>query len=271
MTLLLFDHLQEIASDIASSEHLCLFLDYDGTIAPIVENPGDADIPAETIKVLHELSAHDQVSLAIISGRALTDLRQRIGMKKIVYAGNHGLEISGPGVDFVEPAAATQIKSLGELARHLRGQLRDIEGAEVENKVLSASVHFRRAAPESRDEIDRIVRSAVESIGTHFEVTMGRKVFEIRPRVDWHKGRAVDWIRQNSPFPEALSIYIGDDATDEDAFSADSVDITVSVGRCARTAARYCLQRQQDVQQFLLWLAERTIQGEREFQMLSGH
>jgi len=259
MTLPLFDHLTEISSNVAAAHQLFLFLDFDGTLAPIGDDPDKAYMPAETRKALDELAMKDRVSLAIISGRALSDLRERVGLKGIIYAGNHGLEISGPGMEFVEPAAAQQIKALGELARHLRTRLHGIPGAEVENKVLSASVHFRRAAPESRDEIDRLVRTAVESIGSFFEVTLGRKVFEIRPRVNWHKGRAVGWIKETSGTPDALSVYLGDDATDEDAFSALAADITISVGRSTRTSARYCLERQEAVQQFLSWLTGLTV------------
>ncbi len=259
MTLPLFDHLSEIRSNIAAAHQLFLFLDFDGTLAPIVDDPDKAYMPEETRQELRKLAAKERVSLAIISGRALSDLRERVGLKEIVYAGNHGLEISGPEMGFVEPAAAQQIKALGELARHLRTRLHGIPGAEVENKVLSASVHFRRSAPESRDEIDKMVRMAVESIGSLFEVTLGRKVFEIRPRVDWHKGRAVRWIKEACGTPDALSVYLGDDATDEDAFSVLAEDITVSVGRCTRTSARYCLERQGSVQQFLTWLTGLTV------------
>ncbi|HEV2687162.1 MAG TPA: trehalose-phosphatase [Bryobacteraceae bacterium] len=269
MTLPVFDHLAEIASTVSAAHQLFLFLDFDGTLAPIVDDPDKAYMPEETRKALRELAGKDRVFLAIISGRELSDLRERVGFKQFIYAGNHGLEISGPGMNFVEPGAALQIKALGELARHLRLRLHDIPGVEVENKVLSASVHFRRAQPERREEIDRVVRNAVESIGNLFEVTMGRKVFEIRPRVSWHKGRAVRWIKEMCGGPDALSIYLGDDATDEDAFSVLSGDITISVGRCARTSARYCLERQEAAQEFLAWLAELTVAQGSECEMLT--
>ncbi|HYL75510.1 MAG TPA: trehalose-phosphatase [Bryobacteraceae bacterium] len=259
MTLPLFEHLSEISCNVSAAHQLFLFLDFDGTLAPIGNDPDKAYMGPETRKALLKLAAKDRVSLAIISGRALSDLRERVGLKNIIYAGNHGLEIKGPGMEFVEPAAAQQIRALGELARHLRTRLHDIPGVEVENKVLSASVHFRRAAPGKRGEIGQMVRTAVESIGSLFEMTLGRKVFEIRPRVNWHKGRAVRWIKETSGTPDALSVYLGDDATDEDAFSALGEDITISVGRCKRTSARYCLERQEAVQQFLTWLAGLTV------------
>jgi trehalose 6-phosphate phosphatase len=270
MTVPLFEHLPEIAGAIAAAPQIFLFLDFDGTLAPIGNNPENAYMPEATCESLRKLAGRERVTLAIISGRALADLRQRVGFQKIIYAGNHGLEICGPGMDFVEPDAAHQIKALGELARHLRARLHGIAGVEVENKILSASVHFRRAAPESRDEIDQVVRMAVESIGDQFEVTMGRKVFEIRPRVDWHKGRAVRWIKETCEIPGSLSIYLGDDVTDEDAFSALPLGITIAVGKCVRTTARYCLERQEEVHEFLAWLAEVMVNPAASCEILSG-
>ncbi len=252
----LFDHLPDIASSLAASGRLLLFLDFDGTLAPIRDEPDQAAMPPETREALCTLAAMDRVSLAIVSGRALLDLRERVGLDNLIYAGNHGLEISGPGLDFVEPEAALRISALGELARHLRTRLRDIPGVEVENKVLSASVHFRRAAAVSWDEIHGVVRTAVGPSGDLFEINLGRKVFEIRPRVNWHKGMAVSWIKETAGLQGALQIYVGDDLTDEDAFTAMPEGITINVGRAVTTSARYYIEKQESVQQFLVWLAE---------------
>ncbi len=256
MTQPLLDHLSEIASSVIASRHILLFSDFDGTLAPIVEDPRLARMPRETRQALAVLAGSSKFSLAIISGRALSDLRERVGLENLIYAGNHGLEISGPGMSFVEPHAAQRLAALGELARHLRMRLRDVPGVEVENKVLSASVHFRRAPAASLPEVRQIVEAAVDSLGNLFAVTEGRKVFDIRPRVDWNKGRAVSWIREASGKPDALSVYVGDDLTDEDAFQALPDGITVSVGRARATSAEYYVERQESVQEFLAWLIE---------------
>jgi len=254
MTQPLFDHLAEIAARVAAARQLVLFLDFDGTLAPIVDQPDTAQMPQETRRVLRNLASREKVSLAIISGRPLSDLRTRVGLRNLIYAGNHGLEISGRGLHFVEPEAAQRINALAEVARHLRTRLGGFPGVEVENKVLSASVHFRRAEPESLEEIWSVVQTAVGAIANLFEVRVGRKVFEIRPRVNWNKGMAVRWIEQASAMEEALSIYVGDDTTDEDAFSALPEGITVNVGRAKKTSARYYIAEQQLVQRFLVWL-----------------
>ena len=254
----LFEHLPAIASALRAAPEILLFLDFDGTLAPIVEDPSLARMPPETRQALARLAADPRFSLAIISGRALSDLHHRVDLEDLIYAGNHGLEISGPGVEFIEPTAAERLKALGELSRHLKVRLHDIPGVEVENKVLSASVHFRRARATSLPEIRQIVEDAVVFDGNPFEITEGRKVLEIRPRVGWDKGMAVRWIQQASGHPAALPLYIGDDSTDEDAFLALPEGITIAIGKARETAAQYFLDRQDLVPEFLRWLLDHS-------------
>ena len=235
--------------------HVLLFLDFDGTLAPIHSNPGAAAMPLASRRALKSLKDDERSSVAIISGRALPDLRERVRMEEIIYAGNHGLEIVGPGLHFIEPTAARRVEMLEELARHLHVRLRHIPGVEVESKVLTASIHFRRASAGSADEVHRTVQDALTPIVSLFQVTQGLQVFEIRPRVNWHKGLAVLWIKETLGKENALPIYIGDDLTDEDAFAALPQGITISVGRTTSTSARYHLEEQESVQEFLVWLA----------------
>lgn len=235
--------------------HVLLFLDFDGTLAPIHPNPGAASMSAESRRALRTLEADHRSSVAIISGRALPDLRERVRMEEIIYAGNHGLEITGPGLHFIEPIAAQRVDMLEELARHLQVRLRHIHGVEVESKVLTASIHFRRASVGSADEVHRTVQDALTPVISLFQVTQGLQVFEIRPRVNWHKGLAVRWIKETLRRDDSLPIYVGDDVTDEDAFAALPDGITISVGRTSSTCAQYHLDRQESVQEFLVWLA----------------
>ena len=216
-------------------------------------------MPVESRNALHALGTGDGSSVAIISGRALPDLRERVRMEEIIYAGNHGLEITGPGLRFVEPTAARRVEALEELARHLEVQLAHIRGVEVEGKVLTASIHFRKTHYSKLAEIRRIVQAAVAPQSSLFQVAQGLEVFEIRPRVDWDKGSAVRWIKEALGKSDALPICIGDDLTDEDAFAALPEGVTISVGRAAGTCARYHLDMQESVQKFLVWLAEETV------------
>ena len=255
MTQPLFDHLPHIASSIRSAPHVFLSLDFDGTLAPIHVNPGVASMPAESRRALKALETGQRSSVAIVSGRALPDLRERVRMDTVIYAGNHGLEITGPGLHFIEPTAALRVDALEELSRHLQVRLRHVPGVEVESKVLTASIHFRRASPSRLEEIHKTVQDALTPVAGLFQVTQGLQVFEIRPRVNWHKGLAVRWIREALGRHDALSVYIGDDLTDEDAFRALPDGITVRVGRTSGTDARYYLELQESVQEFLVWLA----------------
>jgi trehalose 6-phosphate phosphatase len=261
MTQPLFDHLPQIASSIRDASHVFVSLDFDGTLAPINVNPGVATMPLESRRALRTLEAGHRSSVAIISGRALPDLRERVRMDEIVYAGNHGLEIIGPGLHFVEPTAARRVEALEELARHLQVRLRHIPGVEVESKVFTASIHFRRASESCLEEVHRTIQTALAPIVDLFQVTQGLQVFEIRPRVNWHKGLAVRWIREALGRSDALSLYIGDDLTDEDAFRALPDGITISVGRTSGTCARYYIELQDSVQEFLQWLARQLGNG----------
>src|SRR6267154_4791815 len=165
-------------------------------------------------------------------------------MPNLIYAGNHGLEISGPGVYFIQPDAAKRVQALSDLSRELQNRLQNVPGVQVENKVLTASVHYRRAPADRMREIHQLTNLAVSACGGLFQLTPGLQVFEIRPRVSWHKGKAVDWIKEAWAKGHALSVYVGDDATDEDAFLALPEGITVSVGSARQTSARYYLEDQ---------------------------
>ena len=252
----LFDHLSDVAQALSAAGRVFLFLDFDGTLAPIVEEPDTASMSAKTREQLIALSQKPKFLVAIISGRPLSDLQQRVGLPGLFYAGNHGLEISGPGLSFVEPAALQRVPALRELSRSLERRLKDMAGARVDNKRLTATVHYRKARDEDREEIRRIVQEAVASSGDLFRVSEGLKALEIRPQVNWNKGAAAQWILESSGGEDALPIYLGDHATDEDAFSALAAGITVRIGRTAETSAQYQLEYQEAVGEFLAWLAE---------------
>lgn len=136
----------------------------------------------------------------------------------------------------------------------LRAELRTVEGAIVEDKGLSASVHYRQATKADVPAIQAAVHAAIARYGALFRVNPGRKVFDIVPRTDWNKGAAVCWINSHLSETPALSIYLGDDATDEDAFSVLPDGVTIKVG-AAPTCARYRLPDPTAVLAFLVWLA----------------
>ena len=199
---------------------LVLLLDFDGTLAPIVVRPELAAMPDATRGTLERLMARPGVEVAVVSGRGLADARERAAIPGIAYAGNHGMEIHGPGIDRIHPEAAAARPVLERAARALEGAIAAIPGAFVEDKELTLSVHFRLAPRDRLDELHAIVRRVVAPLeGVH--LTEGKQVIEVRPNVDWNKGKAVLFLLdQMRPPPGAPILYFGDDRTDEDAFRA---------------------------------------------------
>jgi trehalose-phosphatase len=254
MTQRLFDALHEIGDRVAHAPHLLVCLDFDGTLTPIVANPADAFLDPKTHDVVAKLAGHEHVTVAIVSGRTRSDLLARIELPGLIYAGNHGLEISGPGFVFIEPTAAACRDELHKLATELNNRLSGILNVFVEDKGLTISVHDRRVPAEHLDEVRRLVHATLANSRHPFQLTPGDRIYDIRPRVAWDKGVAVSWIRKQMGQSNALAVYLGDDATDEDAFAGLRDEITIKVGPNGETVAHYRLESCEDVQQFLRWL-----------------
>jgi trehalose 6-phosphate phosphatase len=253
----LFDGLEGISERLALAPHVLLCTDFDGTLTPLVDDPAQAYLGPHMRRLLRSLADHERTTLAFISGRARADLQARIGIPGVIYAGNHGLEISGRGMVFVEPTAATRRAAVRELAADLANKLRHIPGVFVEDKGLTLSIHYRRAAATARGQVRRIARAASGRTDHRFQMTKGNKVLEIRPGVPWNKGTAVHWIRQHLGGPDPLTIYLGDDITDEDAFAALPEAISVHVGEPRTTAAGFRLKGPAEVRRFLAWIVSR--------------
>lgn len=251
---------EEVRAARAAAGHLLVGLDFDGTLAPIVPLPQDAALPPATRPVLERLVARPDTRVALVSGRGLADLMGRVAMPGLFYAGNHGLEIDGPGVHRVHAEAAAARQRLARLAARLHEAVGGVEGALVEDKGLTLSVHYRRVAGESDA---RLVRAAAHAccVGERgLRVTDGKKVVEIRPDVDWHKGRALRFLRETvtAEYGDTPALFIGDDTTDEDAFrELGDADWGILVGPPppGGTAARAALATTGDVAAFLGGLA----------------
>ncbi|HEX2202095.1 MAG TPA: trehalose-phosphatase [Longimicrobium sp.] len=199
---------------------LVLLLDFDGTLAPIVDRPDLAAIPAATREALDRLMARPGVGVAVVSGRGMADARERAAIPGIAYAGNHGMEIHGPGVDRVHPEAAAARPLLEAAVRMLEPAVAQVPGAFVEDKGLTLSIHFRLAPRERVPALTEAVARATAML-PGVKMTVGKEVLEVRPDVDWHKGKAVLFLlEQMRPPAGAPVLYLGDDRTDEDAFRA---------------------------------------------------
>jgi trehalose 6-phosphate phosphatase len=249
----LFSHLEEVEAAVRKAEFISLFLDFDGTLSPIVPNPGDAELDPGIRDILREMAARPDFSISLVSGRSLEDLRERAALENLIYAGNHGLEIEGGEVRFRQPEAEALRRELRCVMLQLKLALSETEGLEIEDKGLTLSVHFRKVIEHLHDWVRSVTYSTVER-SRSFSCNEGKMVLEVKPQVIWNKGYAVKWIAKEVLPPAALAIYIGDDTTDEDGFLALPQGITIRVGEFPQTAARYMVSGVLDVRQFLDWL-----------------
>ena len=248
---------------LTSATEPAVFYDFDGTLSEIVEDPDSARLVDGAADALTSLSAACPV--AILSGRDLADVRERIGLPGLWYAGSHGFELTGPdGTHHQNPEAAASIPVLAGAAADLADQLKRIPGVVVEHKRFGVAVHYRNADRDRVGEVAAAVRTAGQR--TALRVTTGREVIELRPNIDWDKGKTLRWvldyIRDNEGAGPLLPIYLGDDITDEDAFDAvddDGIAILVrhSDDGDRATAARYALDDPGRVREFTERLAHR--------------
>lgn len=255
-----------VAVRLTGADRILLCLDYDGTLSAIVRSAVDAHLAVATRKILRRLAVADRVILAVISGRELRDVRDRVGLEGLIYAGNHGLEIRGPSINYLNPSAQRARPELRAAARNLVRELAEIEGAEVEDKGLTLSVHYRRVRISEqklvRETVCRVLAPARSRRA--LRVGEGKMVIEIRPPTSWNKGNAVNLLRRKvaktSP-GTILPVYLGDDRTDEDAFQVlreEGITVKVGTGE-GETLAGYHLSGVGEVREFLRRLARLTV------------
>jgi len=242
------NHVQEI---VRRDDRPAVFLDYDGTLTPIVSRPDRALLMDSTRAILRTLAA--KMPVAILSGRDLNDVRKRVDIDRIVYAGSHGFDIAGPrGVRRQE--ATEFLPALDFAEKELREKLAGIAGALIERKRFSIAAHYRNVNESDVSKVEQCVNEVAER---HRELRKmdGKKVYEMLPGVDWDKGKAVLWLLKTLGLERAKGrpIYIGDDRTDEDAFSAlEKSGVGILVSEQPRsTAARYALKNPAEVERFL--------------------
>ena len=244
-----------------SSSHLLLFLDYDGTLTPIVDRPEAAVLKEEIRRLLHRLSQDERFTLGIISGRKLSEVKELVGIPKIIYAGNHGLQIEMAGEKFVPQGADEKRPVLAKLSEFLRKKGEKIRGFLLEDKGLSLTLHYREVQSEDIPKVKDIFKEAVKPFLGSIQVREGKCVLEVRPAIDWNKGKAVSWIMDKLKRP-GLPVYLGDDLTDEDAFRAINRigGISVFVGPPTQNSlAAYYLSNPKEVEAFLSGISARIL------------
>jgi len=225
------------------------FFDFDGTLAEIVPTPEEAGLKPITKFVIEELGK--KFPVGVISGRKLDEVRRLVGIKEIFYSGNHGVEIEGPGLKFIEPNSAKSSYYITSLGKNLEKELASYR-PRINSKKYSVSIHYRTVVPSMVKpllaELDRIVSESFRS--GKIEVFHGKKVVEIKAPVDWDKGDAIELILRNlvnvkRNLNKVVPVFFGDDTTDEYGFRKVNAmkGISVYVGKKHHgTAAKYRIE-----------------------------
>lgn len=205
---------------VLGDQNLALFVDYDGTLTPIAARPDLANLSDGTRQLLVRLAR--LMPVTVITGRDLSDVKQRVGLDELIYVGSHGFDIEGPGITGRPDAATEEARALvARIGRELDQKLADIPGMILEIKRFSAAVHYRLVPNERVGAmLDLVDRIGLREPG--LRVTEGKKLVELRPVVDWHKGTALFWVLHALGLDRngVLPLFFGDDVTDEDAFES---------------------------------------------------
>jgi trehalose 6-phosphate phosphatase len=232
--------------------HPVVFLDFDGTLAPIVAHHDQALLDADMWEAVRNLARRCPV--AVVSGRDRQDVQARVELD-LIYAGSHGFDIAGPnGLRREHEEAQALLPLLDAVQQELEQTLAPIDGADVERKKYAVAVHYRNTDASRVPEVEAAV-DAILARETSLRKGYGKKVFELQPRLDWHKGRAVSWLLQALELDQAgvVPVYLGDDVTDEDAFETlaeRGVGVAVQ-DKPKATAAQYVLKDPHEVRLFL--------------------
>jgi len=265
----LWQNFQDILQRLVIHDWCALICDYEGLLTPAVDDPATAPLHPVMRQVLLVLLHHPHYRVAIVSGRPLARLQesvQELGTTELYLAGNHGLEIVGPRTIYLDQQAMLLQPQLRSIAQALSRALAGIPGVRVEDNGLILTLHLREVpasyAPVVQRRVLDLVHPALEA--RSLVLRAGRAVLEIRPRVEWDKGEAVRWIvehmQSKRPGSHGLTIYIGDDVTNEDAFNVlDTTDLGIVVGTNRQDSlAHYCVETVGQAAQFLAVLSAMT-------------
>ncbi|XVF36737.1 hypothetical protein REPUB_Repub19eG0084000 [Reevesia pubescens] len=258
----------------SKGKQIVMFLDYDGTLSPIVEDPDQAFMPREMRATVRDVARY--FPTAIVTGRCREKVYSFVKLAGLYYACSHGMDIKGPsksckykkfcdiqgkqGVHF-QPASKF-LPMIDEVYKALVEKTKSIQGAKVENNKFCVSVHFRCVDEKSWATLAEQVRSVLNEY-PELQLTQGRKVFEIRPTIEWDKGRALEYLLKELGYAnsnDVLPVYIGDDRTDEDAFKVlrdRGQGFGILVSKVPKeTNASYSLQEPSEVKDFLQRLVD---------------
>lgn len=251
-------------------KRLAVFLDYDGTLTPIVDRPQDAIISDGMQRAVRDLA--ERCVVCVVSGRDRKVVQELMGLDNLVVAGSHGFDIYSPAEGAIQREMGGEYKEvLDEVKERLREEVEPMEGSLIEPKSASVAVHYRLVSEDERPKIKAVVDALLYDHPDELKVTPGKMVYELQPKVDWDKGKAVLYLLEalNLQGDDVAPMYLGDDVTDEHAFEALEEDESVAgrgigvfvgyaddpeiAGRA--TSADYILASVEEVEKFLDALA----------------
>ena len=251
---------KHIAKAFQNKKRVFIFLDYDGTLSPIVRNPKAAKIPVSTKKTLRQLIRKKRFILGVISGRSLSDIKKRLALKNIVYAGNHGLEAQYKNKK-LSPKFSQQSKYkavLKKINNQLVEALKDIKGVVLEDKGVILALHYRKVDKNKQKRVIRIFQKILKPYLKTKLVKSGRgkKVLEVKPNIFFSKADSLRFFHKQFKKTKAdLTMFFGDDLTDEDVFKIlKKPDLTVRIGRKKSSRARYYLSTPKQLSQSLRYI-----------------
>jgi trehalose-phosphatase len=246
------ERFEEIAGRI-EGKGIAVFLDYDGTLTPIVENPDKAFLSDSMKHTLIDLA--EKLPVAVISGRDRPDVQRLVDIGHIFYLGSHGFDIAGPdGMETGPEKGKDLLPALDKAEKEVKNRLEDVSGAWVERKKFSIAVHYRKVQDP---DVSKVKQAVEETASRHPDLRQsgGKKIFELQPKMDWHKGKALMWLLGELELdkPDVVPFYLGDDVTDEDAFRAlkDRGIGVVVMDPPRETEAHYRLKDTHEVEEFL--------------------
>ena len=240
-----------------------LFLDFDGTLVPIAQRPGQAQLNPSVRRLVRFLSY--RMPVVVISGRGLKDIKKKIGLDQIFYVGNHGLEMEGPSFHYKMKGATSWKKLVTLLAEKLEEELSGIAGIMIEDKEYSISIHYRLTPSQYRRKAARLFKNLIQPYleAGRVRLTQGKSVWEVRPPIEWNKGTAVLFLLKRRQLKGRWPIYIGDDQTDQDAMRMIKKNgFGIAVGPSHKKGAGHTsLSYPDDVHRFLMWLVREVSTG----------
>ncbi len=257
----LFDNLSEIEKKLRSIRGILLMFDFDGTLSPLASTPQQAKFPNNIKNLISKCSKFFPV--VIISGRSLKDIKIKVGLKNLIYAGNHGLEwqIGNKKDYFVVTKEAFQ--SYLVIKNEFKKIKRFFPGILIEDKKLTLAIHYRKLDQKFVVKFKKKAESIIKLFNkiNNLQVLRDKKTIEFRPNFDWNKGKFALYIFQyfeNKFKHKILPIYFGDSATDEDVFKILPSGLTIKVGYSKISQAIYYLNNPSQVALFMQWLLLKT-------------